>query len=189
MSGVYISTMAKSIEASERPTRDVTVTVNGEPVTAEVEPRVKLSDFLRYEADKTDVKVGCEHGACGACTVEWDGKTVKSCMLYAVQADGSDVTTSTALNEDDETLGPIQEAFHQNHGLQCGFCTGGFIMATKSLLEENPNPDDDEIEEALSDNICRCTGYVNIVKSVKEAAETIDGPEDVTVDGQPGRGD
>ena len=172
-------TMAESNEAAERPTEDVSVEVNGTRVTAEVEPRVKLSDFLRYKADKTDVKVGCEHGACGACTVEIDGKTVKSCMMYAVQADDSEVVTSTALNEDEETLGPIQEAFHENHGLQCGFCTGGFIMATKQLLEENPDPSEEEIVEGLSDNICRCTGYVNIIKSVKDAAERIDSPHDI----------
>lgn len=173
--------MAKSSEAADRPTREVSVTVNGNEVVAEVEPRVKLSDFLRYRADQTDVNVGCEHGACGACTVEVDGTTLKSCMQYAVQADGSEVLTSTALNEDESTLGPIQEAFHTNHGLQCGFCTGGFIMATKALLEENPDPTDEEIVEALSDNICRCTGYVNIVKSVKNAAEEIHGPTDIEV--------
>jgi len=171
--------MPESHEDGQRPTRDVSVEVNGSVVTSEVEPRVKLSDFLRYRADKTDVKVGCEHGACGACTVEMDGKNVKSCMMYAVQADGSEVITSTALNEDEETLGPIQEAFHQNHGLQCGYCTGGFIMATKELLEENPDPTDEEIVEGLSGNICRCTGYVNIVKSVKDAAERIESPYDI----------
>lgn len=164
---------------SDRPTEDVSVTVNGSKVATEVEPRIKLSDFLRYEAGQTDVRVGCEHGACGACTVELDGKTVKSCMLYAVQADDAEVQTSTGLNVDDGTLGPIQEAFHENHGLQCGFCTGGFIMATKSLLEDNPDPTEAEIEEGLSDNICRCTGYVNIVKSVKDAAERIDSPEEL----------
>lgn len=158
---------------SERPTETVTITVNGEEITREVEPRHKLSDFLRYKADKTDVRVGCEHGACGACTVEVDGRNVKSCMLFAVQADGSEVRTSTALNEGDE-LGPIQEAFHENHALQCGFCTSGFIMATKELLEENPDPDREEIVEGLSDNICRCTGYVNIIEAVQDAAERME---------------
>lgn len=166
--------MASNSNNHERPTETVSLTVNGEQITREVEPRHKLSDFLRYEAGKTDVRVGCEHGACGACTVEMDGKTVKSCMVYAVQADGSELLTSTGLNEDGETLGPIQEAFHKNHGLQCGFCTGGFIMATKALLEENPDPTEEEIKDALSDNICRCTGYVNIIKSVKDAANRID---------------
>lgn len=166
--------MASNSNEKERPTETVSLEVNGEQITREVEPRHKLSDFLRYKAGKTDVRVGCEHGACGACTVELDGKTVKSCMLYAVQADGSEVLTSTGLNEDEETLGPIQEAFHENHGLQCGFCTSGFIMATKALLEENPDPSEEEIKDALSDNICRCTGYVNIIKSVKDAADRID---------------
>jgi carbon-monoxide dehydrogenase small subunit len=173
--------MTDNHNLSDRPTRDVAVTVNGTRVTSEVEPRLKLSDFLRYEAGKKDVRVGCEHGACGACTVELNGKTVKSCMLYAVQVDGDEVQTSTGLNRDEETMGPIQEAFHENHGLQCGFCTGGFIMATKSLLKENPDPSREEIEEGLSDNICRCTGYVNIVKSVEDAAERIDSPAELGV--------
>ena len=163
----------------ERPTENVSLTVNGEDITREVEPRHKLSDFLRYEAGKTDVRVGCEHGACGACTVEMGGKVVKSCMLYAVQADGSEVLTSTSLNEDENTLGPIQEAFHENHGLQCGFCTSGFIMATKALLEDNSDPSEEEIKEALADNICRCTGYVNIIEAVKDAADRISSPTDI----------
>ncbi len=172
--------MATRGTQSDRPTREVTVTVNGTEVVEEIEPRIKLSDFLRYSADQTDVKIGCEHGACGACTVELDGKLVKSCLLYAVQADDSEVLTSTGLNEAPDTLGPIQEAFHQNHGLQCGFCTGGFIMATKSLLEDNPDPSADEVESALADNICRCTGYANIVDSVQDAAAEIDEPGDLT---------
>ncbi|RQG99418.1 (2Fe-2S)-binding protein [Natrarchaeobius oligotrophus] len=166
---------------SDRPTQEITLTVNGNEITEEVEPRHKLSDFLRYRADETDVRVGCEHGACGACTVEVDGKNVKSCMLFAVQADGSEVLTSKALNDDDE-LGPIQEAFHENHALQCGFCTSGFIMATKELLEENPDPDREEIVEGLSDNICRCTGYVNIIKAVEDAADRIDTVSQATGD-------
>lgn len=166
--------MVDHTSPNERPTERISLTVNGKQVTGEVEPRHKLSDFLRYKADQTDVKVGCEHGACGACTVELDDKTVKSCMLYAVQADGSEVRTATDLNADEDELGPIQEAFHENHGLQCGFCTNGFIMATKALLEENPDPDREEIVDALSDNICRCTGYVNIIKSVEDAAERLE---------------
>ncbi|RQG87837.1 (2Fe-2S)-binding protein [Natrarchaeobius halalkaliphilus] len=166
---------------SDRPTQEITLTVNGNEITEEVEPRHKLSDFLRYRADSTDVRVGCEHGACGACTVEVDGKNVKSCMLFAVQADGSDVLTSTGLNEDDG-LGPIQEAFHENHALQCGFCTSGFIMATKELLEKNPDPDREEIVDGLSDNICRCTGYVNIIKAVEDAADRMDTVSQATGD-------
>lgn len=171
--------MASYPTQDDRPEQRVSVTVNGQDVVRDIEPRTKLSDFLRYEADQTDVRVGCEHGACGACTIELDGKTVKSCMVYAVQADDSDVLTSTGLNESGDELGPIQEAFHENHGLQCGFCTSGFIMATKSLLEDNPDPSDEEIEEALSGNICRCTGYVNIVRSVKDAADRINSPGDL----------
>jgi carbon-monoxide dehydrogenase small subunit len=156
---------------SERPTREITVTVNGETVTEEVEPRLKLSDFLRSRLDLRGVRVGCEHGVCGACTVSVDGKTAKSCMLYAVQAAGSEVTTVEALSEDG-SLHPIQEAFHEEHALQCGFCTSGFVMATRELLAENPDPSRTEIETGLSDNICRCTGYQNIYDAVERAAET-----------------
>ncbi|WP_254533283.1 (2Fe-2S)-binding protein [Natrinema gelatinilyticum] len=173
----------------DRPEQRVSITVNGQDIVQDIEPRTKLSDFLRYKADQTDVRVGCEHGACGACTIELEGKSVKSCMVYAVQADDSDVLTSTGLNEADGELGPIQEAFHKNHGLQCGFCTGGFIMATKSLLEDNPDPSDEEIEEALSGNICRCTGYVNIVRSVKDAADRINSPGDLENVTQEAKGD
>lgn len=155
------------------PERRISLVVNGEEIEADVEPRLKLSDFLRHKADRTDVRIGCEQGACGACTVELDGRPVKACMLYAVQADESEIVTATGLN-DDSGLGPIQDAFRENHGLQCGFCTNGFIVATKSLLEDNPDPEDEEIEEALEGNICRCTGYVNIIDSVKQAADQID---------------
>lgn len=179
---MWSASMTDGNSLGDRPRQEISITVNGEEATDEVEPRWKLSDFLRYKAGQTDVKVGCEHGACGACTVELDGDNVKSCMLFAVQADESEVQTATALNEDDETLGPIQEAFHENHGLQCGFCTNGFIMATKSLLEENPDPDREEIEDALADNICRCTGYVNIIKSVEDAAERMTTTGQITGD-------
>ncbi len=159
---------------SDRPTREVTMTVNGESVTAEVEPRMKLSDFLREHLGLRTVRVGCEQGVCGACTVEFDGDVVKSCMLYAVQADGREVTTVEALSEDG-TLGPIQEAFHEEHALQCGFCTSGFLMATRDLLEENPDPQRADIESALADNICRCTGYQNIYRAVETAADKLEG--------------
>lgn len=176
--------MASHSGSGDRPTRQISVTVNGVDVTREVEPRHKLSDFLRYAADQKEVKVGCEHGACGACTVEMDGKNVKSCMLFAVQADNSEITTATDLNREDGELGIIQEAFRDNHGLQCGFCTSGFIMATKSLLEENPDPSRDDIVEGLSDNICRCTGYVNIIKSVEDAASRIESAQDIELASQ-----
>ncbi|APW96900.1 (2Fe-2S)-binding protein [Halobiforma lacisalsi AJ5] len=159
----------------ERVTEEITVTVNGEEVTAEVEPRLKLSDFLRNECGLNGVRVGCEHGVCGACTVEQDGRTVKSCLSYAVQADGAEIETVEGLTDEaeneDGSLHPIQEAFHESHALQCGFCTSGFVMATKELLEENPDPTREEIEEGLADNICRCTGYQNIYEAVERAAE------------------
>ena len=155
---------------SDRPTREISLTVNGEEVTAEVEPRLKLSDFLRNYVDLRAVRVGCEHGVCGACTVEFDGDVVKSCMLYAAQVDGGEVTTVEALSEDG-SLHPIQEAFHEEHALQCGFCTSGFVMATKELLEDKPDPSRADIEKGLADNICRCTGYQNIYDAVETAAD------------------
>ncbi|RQH01414.1 (2Fe-2S)-binding protein [Natrarchaeobius oligotrophus] len=155
-------------DAPER--REITVTVNGEAVTAAVEPRVKLSDFLRSECGLTGVRVGCEHGVCGACTVQQDGRAIKSCLSYAVQADGAEVETVEGLADEDGSLHPIQEAFHETHALQCGFCTSGFVVATKELLEENPDPSREEIERGLADNICRCTGYQNIYEAVERAA-------------------
>ena len=155
-------------------TEEITITVNGTDVTAAVEPRLKLSDFLRYECDQHGVRVGCEHGVCGACTVQQDGRTVKSCLSYAVQADGAEIETVEGLAAEDGSLHPIQEAFHETHALQCGFCTSGFVMAAKELLEENPDPSREEIETGLADNICRCTGYQNIYEAVERAAETMD---------------
>ncbi len=152
------------------PRREVSMTVDGETVTTEVEPRYKLADFLRYEAGCTGVRVGCEHGVCGTCMVEMDGELVKSCLLYAVQADESEIQTFNGLVED-EDVRRIRQAFTENHALQCGFCTSGFTMATKALLEENPDPDRADIAEGLSDNLCRCTGYLNIVDAVEDAAE------------------
>lgn len=159
---------------SESVTEEITVTVNGEPVTAEVEPRLKLSDFLRYECGLRGVRVGCEHGVCGACTVQQEGRTVKSCLSYAVQADGAEIETVEGLADEDGSLHPIQEAFHETHALQCGFCTSGFVMAAKELLAENPDPSREEIETGLADNICRCTGYQNIYKAVERAAEKME---------------
>ncbi|MWV38697.1 MULTISPECIES: (2Fe-2S)-binding protein [Natrialba] len=157
-------------------TEEISVTVNGETVTAEVEPRLKLSDFLRNECGLHGVRVGCEHGVCGACTVQQEGRTVKSCLSYAVQADGMEIETVEGLAEDG-SLHPIQEAFHETHALQCGFCTSGFVMATKELLEENPDPSREEIETGLADNICRCTGYQNIYEAVERAADRMEGGE------------
>jgi carbon-monoxide dehydrogenase small subunit len=161
--------MSVDTDLIDRPTREITVTVNGEEVTAEVEPRLKLSDFLRSHLALRSVRVGCEQGVCGACTVDFDGTVAKSCMLYAVQADGREVTTVEAMSEDGD-LHPIQEAFHEEHALQCGFCTSGFLMATRELLNEEPDPSRDRIEGRLADNICRCTGYQNIYDAVETAA-------------------
>jgi len=158
-----------SSHSLDRPTREVTVTVNGETVAAEVEPRLKLSDFLREECGLRGVRVGCEHGVCGACTVLVDGRSTKSCLTYAVQVDGASVTTVEGLSADGD-LHPIQESFHQEHALQCGFCTSGFVMATKELLDREPDPDREDVEEGLADNICRCTGYQNIYDAVERAA-------------------
>jgi carbon-monoxide dehydrogenase small subunit len=164
-----------------RPTHEISLSVNGEPVTAEVEPRLKLSDFLRDYRDLHGVRVGCEHGVCGACTVSVDGDLVKSCLMYAVQTDGSEVLTVEGLS-DGRTLHPVQESFHEEHALQCGFCTSGFVMSAHDLLAENPDPSHEEIETALADNICRCTGYQNIYEAVERAAEKMDDvpPESAT---------
>ena len=149
--------------------RKVSVTVNGVKYEASVEPRVTLVDFLRAELGLTGTHVGCEHGVCGACTILMNGRSVRSCIMLAVQADGAELTTVEGLSIDGQ-LHPIQEAFRESHGLQCGFCTPGFLMTIFELLEENPNPGDEEINEALGGNLCRCTGYQSIVEAVKIAA-------------------
>ncbi|TMC32407.1 MAG: (2Fe-2S)-binding protein [Chloroflexi bacterium] len=149
--------------------QSITVTVNGEKKTAEVEPRLLLVHFLREKLRLTGTHIGCDTTHCGACTVLVDGTPVKSCTMLAVQADGQQVTTVEALAASG-TLHPIQAAFKQEHGLQCGFCTPGMMLTSVALLQEKPDPTDDEIRWALSGNICRCTGYMNIVKAVKSAA-------------------
>jgi aerobic carbon-monoxide dehydrogenase small subunit len=149
--------------------QSITVTVNGEKRTAEVEPRLLLVHFLREKLRLTGTHIGCDTTHCGACTVLVDGTPVKSCTMLAVQADGQQVTTVEALAASG-TLHPIQAAFKQEHGLQCGFCTPGMMLTSVALLQEKPDPTDDEIRWALSGNICRCTGYMNIVKAVKSAA-------------------
>ncbi len=161
---------AEEAPASERPTTEVTLTVNGETVSAVVEPRHKLSDVLRDRLDLRSVKVGCEHGVCGACTVAMDGAIVKACLVYAVQADGSEIETAEGLVGPDGSLHPVQQAFHEEHALQCGFCTSGFVMATRALLEEDSDPDREAIQQGLADNLCRCTGYQNIYRAVERAA-------------------
>ncbi len=149
--------------------RRIAMTVNGLRREAEVEPRDLLVYFLREGLGLTGTNVGCDTSQCGACTVLLDGESVKSCTLLAVQADGREVTTIEGL-ADNGTLHPVQQAFHEQHGLQCGYCTPGMVMAAVSLLEENPDPSEEEIRLALEGNLCRCTGYVNIVKAVREAA-------------------
>ena len=152
----------------------IRVTVNGQCYERSVEPRLLLSDFLRHTLGLTGTHVGCEHGVCGACTILFDGEAVRSCLLFAVQADGHALTTVEGLASDGEALHPLQAAFREAHGLQCGFCTPGILMAMVPFLDENPNPTETEIREALSANLCRCTGYQNIVKAVRLAAERMD---------------
>ena len=159
---------------SRGPGRGIVVSVNGQESRHEVEPRLLLSDFLRHDLGLTGTHVGCEHGVCGACTVLLDGAAVRSCLMFAVQADGHEVTTVEGLAHNGE-LHPIQQAFHEAHALQCGFCTPGFLMTLVPWLKENPNPTDHEIREALSGNLCRCTGYANIVAAVCRAAEEMRG--------------
>ena len=148
----------------------VKVTVNGTDYEREVEPRLLLSDFLRYDLILTGTHVGCEHGVCGACTVLFDGEPVRSCMMFAVQADGHEVLTVEGLGTMDN-LHPLQEAFREAHAVQCGFCTPGFLMTLIPFLKENPDPTEEEIREAISGNLCRCTGYQHIVDAVQLAAE------------------
>ena len=149
---------------------NIQVTVNGKAHERDVEPRQLLVHFLRDDLGLTGTKIGCDTSQCGACVVKMDGLTVKSCTCLAVQADGSQITTIEGLAPDGE-LDPVQEAFWDNHGLQCGYCTAGMIMTTVELLEKNPNPSAEQVRDGLKGNICRCTGYHNIVKSVLAAAE------------------
>jgi aerobic carbon-monoxide dehydrogenase small subunit len=148
----------------------VIVTVNGSPIEAEVPDRTLLVHFLRDVANLTATNVGCDTTSCGACTVLLDGKSVKSCTVLAAQADGREVTTVEGLSDGSGTMHPVQAAFHAEHGLQCGFCTPGMVMATVSLLAENPAPTEEEVRSALEGNLCRCTGYHNIVRAVLAAA-------------------
>ena len=153
--------------------KNVELTINGKAVSRSVEPRQLLVDFLREEMRLTGTHVGCDTSQCGACVVHVDGKPVKSCTVLVVQLDGAEVTTIEGLAVGGEELHPMQEAFRQNHGLQCGFCTPGMVMSALGLLDQNPNPTEPEIREWLEGNICRCTGYHNIVKSIQAAATTM----------------
>ena len=150
--------------------RPVTVTVNGEPRTAQVEPRLTLADFLRERCGLTGTHLGCEHGVCGACTVLVDGAAVRACLMFAVQADGAAVTTVEGLSGNDGELSDVQQAFRDCHGLQCGFCTPGFVVSATAFLRDNPQPTDEEIRVAMSGNLCRCTGYQGILDAVRRAA-------------------
>ena len=157
----------------------IELVVNGTPRRADADVRVTLADFLRHELGLTGTHLGCEHGVCGACTVLFDGAAVRSCLMLAVQARGHEVVTVEGLaggdpGGDGDRLHPVQQAFLESHAFQCGFCTPGFVMATAALLAENPAPDEDEIRDTLSGNICRCTGYQSIVDGVRRAAAKVD---------------
>ena len=147
----------------------IAVEINGERHEGEIEPRTLLSDFIRHVAGLTGTHVGCEHGVCGACTVQLDGETVRSCLMLAIQADGRSLLTVEGLAAGDE-LHPLQRAFHEHHALQCGFCTPGFLLSAEALLRECPDPSERQIREALAGNLCRCTGYEGIVEAVRHVA-------------------
>jgi aerobic-type carbon monoxide dehydrogenase small subunit (CoxS/CutS family) len=148
----------------------VRLRVNGREYTAEVPPRLLLSDFLRYRLGLTGTHVGCEHGVCGACTIQLDGAPVRSCLMLAVQANGAELTTVEGLAPGPDRLHPVQEAFRLEHGLQCGFCTPGILMTMTAFLHEHPNPSEAEIRRELGGHLCRCTGYQNIVRAVRRAS-------------------
>lgn len=152
---------------------DITIKINGVHYTGTVPARMTLVDFLRDHCALTGTHIGCEHGICGACSVIFDGRAVRSCLMFAVQADGHEVMTVEGLAQPDGQLSVLQDAFCETHGLQCGYCTSGMLMAAQSLLAENLDPSDDEIREALSANICRCTGYVQIIEAVRLAAQRL----------------
>jgi carbon-monoxide dehydrogenase small subunit len=157
--------------------RTITLTVNGKQHTREVEPRQNLVDFLRDELELSGTHVGCEHGVCGACTVLLNGETVRACLLFAVQAHGAEVLTVEGLASADDALHPVQQAFWDHHGLQCGFCTPGMLLTAVELLRETPDPTDAEIRSGIAANLCMCTGYVNIVTAVQSAARVLRGEE------------
>jgi carbon-monoxide dehydrogenase small subunit len=154
-------------------TVDISVEINGSQVQGRAEPRLLLADFLRDEIGLTGTHLGCEHGVCGACTVQLDGHPVRSCLMFAVQADGHRISTVEGLAPSPDELHPIQQAFHEFHALQCGFCTPGILMTVEAYLRENPDPDAEEIKTMLSGNLCRCTGYQNIITAVLEGAKRL----------------
>ncbi len=149
---------------------DITLSVNGRTHTAHVEPRKTLADVIREDCGQTGTHLGCEHGVCGACTILLDGEPVRSCLMFGVQAEGKEIRTVEGL-ADGDTLHPLQQAFTDNHALQCGYCTPGFLMLATGVLEANPDIGDDELNDALASNLCRCTGYQNIIKAVRQARD------------------
>jgi carbon-monoxide dehydrogenase small subunit len=153
--------------------REVRLTINGREYAGTVEPRKLLTDFLRDDLGLTGTHVGCEHGVCGACTILFNGEPVRSCLLFAVQADGANLKTIEGLAPSASDLHPLQEKFWELHGLQCGFCTPGILLTAEALLKEIPDPSEEEIREWISGNLCRCTGYQNIVAAIREAAKTL----------------
>jgi carbon-monoxide dehydrogenase small subunit len=154
-------------------THEIELRVNGTPYRRSVEARMLLSDFLRHELRLAGTHVGCEHGVCGACTILLDGLPMRSCLMFAVQANGCELSTVEGLATASGDLSPLQRAMHEHHGLQCGYCTPGILMTMTAFLKDNPAPSEDEVREALSGNLCRCTGYQNIVDAVLKAAETL----------------
>ncbi len=157
--------------------RKITLTVNGKERSGTAEPRVTLLDFLRSELSLTGTHMGCEHGVCGACSVMLDGLAVRSCLIYAVQAEGHEVGTVEGLCNGDGTPGPIQDAFQEAHGMQCGYCTPGMLISAHALLLSTPEPTDDDIREAIGGNLCRCTGYAQIIDAVRLAAKNFKGAD------------
>ncbi len=160
------------------PEVDVRMTVNGSVRQATVEPRLTLADFLRERCHLTGTHLGCEHGVCGACTVLLDGAAVRSCLVFAVQADGAEITTVEGLASPNGELSPVQQAFRECHGLQCGFCTPGFVVSVTAFLQQNPDPSDEDIRHGLAGNLCRCTGYQGILAAVRQAAAGAGSPGD-----------
>nr|BFE38570.1 (2Fe-2S)-binding protein [Actinomadura rugatobispora] len=154
------------------PEVEIGMRVNGRSRRASVPARLTLADYLREHCGLTGTHLGCEHGVCGACSVLMDGEAVRACLVFAVQADGADITTIEGIASPDGTLSPLQDAFREHHGLQCGFCTPGFIVSATAFLREHPDPTDDQIREGLSGNLCRCTGYQGIINAVRAAART-----------------
>jgi carbon-monoxide dehydrogenase small subunit len=154
----------------------ISVTINEKAYQHEVEPRLLLADYIRQLAGLTGTHIGCEHGVCGSCTILFDGKPVRSCIMLAVQADGHELMTVEGLTSDEKNLHPLQQAFWEAHGLQCGFCTPGFLMTLLPYLQDNPKPSEEQIREAISGNLCRCTGYQHIVDAAKLAAQKMHTP-------------